>query len=314
MSGPNPNVNKAQFPYSGRIFILWKEIKRNKVAYTYISPFFLLFFLFGAFPIIYAFFLSFHQWDGMDAMRFVGFLNYKHLLSDPIFWKAAYNTIFIGVIAHIPMLLFALFIAFVINSGLVRLKELFRTIYFLPVITSSIAVSIVFLTIYGVRAGLANYVLSLFGISPIDWWGGYGNWIKPAIIILFVWKWVGWNMVIYLAGLQGIPKDLYEAAEIDGANMPNIFFRITLPLLKPIVLFTLILSTIGALTIFDEPYMLVGTGGGTDNAGLTLMVYLYREAFEYVHFGYASSIAYVITAFIVVVAVINMKLFGKDNQ
>jgi cellobiose transport system permease protein len=314
MSEPSPNVSTAKLPYAERMFILWKEMKRNKVAYAYIAPFYILFCLFGAFPIIYAFYLSFHQWDGLDEMRFVGLLQYKQLLTDPIFWTAAYNTIFIGVVAHIPMLLFALFIAFVINSGLIKLKELFRTIYFLPVITSSIAVSIVFLTIYGVRAGLANYLLSLVGISPIDWWGGYGLWIKPAIIILFVWKWVGWNMVIYLAGLQSIPKDLYEAAAIDGANMPNIFFRITLPLLKPIVLFTLILSTIGALTIFDEPYMLVGTGGGTDNAGLTLMVYLYREAFEYVHFGYASAIAYVITAFIVVVAIINMKLFGKENR
>lgn len=293
---------------------LWKEIKKNKVPYTYIAPFYILFGLFGAFPILYAFYLSFQQWDGLNRMRFIGLQNYKLLFNDPLFWKAAYNTIFIGIVAHVPMLLFALFIAFIINSGLVRFKEVFRTVYFLPVITSSVAISIVFLSIYGVRAGLANYVLTSIGLPPIDWWGGFGQWVKPAIIIMFVWKWVGWNMVIYLAGLQSIPGELYEAGAIDGASMPQIFFRITLPLMKQIILFSLILSTIGALTIFDEPYMLVGTVGGTDYAGLTLMVYLYREAFEHVRFGYASAIAYMISAFIVIVAVINMKIFGRDNQ
>jgi cellobiose transport system permease protein len=291
----------------------WKILKDNHVPYIYIAPFYILFALFGAFPIIFAFYLSFQQWDGLEAMNFVGLQNYKQLLSDPIFWKAAYNTVYIGIVAHVPMLIFALFVAFVVNSAMVKYKQVFRTVYFLPVITSSVAVSIVFLTLYGVKAGLINYVLTLFGLPPIDWWGGNGNWVKPAIILLFMWKWVGWNMVIYLAGLQGIPRELYEAAEIDGASMTQIFFRITLPLLKPIILFSLILSTIGALTIFDEPYMLVGTGGGTDNSGLTLMVYLYREAFEYVHFGYASSIAYVISIFIIIIAVINMKVFGKQN-
>jgi cellobiose transport system permease protein len=239
--------------------------------------------------------------------------NYQHIVSDPVFWKAVYNTLYIGIVAHIPMLFLALLLAFIVNSGMIRFKELFRTIYFLPVITSSVAVSIVFLSIFGVRAGLINYVLSLIGLPQIEWWGGHGQWVKPAIIFLFIWKWLGWNMVIYLAGLQAIPKELYEAAEMDGASVTNIFFRITLPLLKPVILFTLILSTIGALTIFDEPYNLVGTNGGTDNAGLTLMLYLYREAFEYVHFGYASAIAYFVSLFIVVISIVNMKLFGKSN-
>lgn len=288
-------------------------MKRNWVPYAYISPFYILFLLFGAFPIVYALYLSFHQWDGLDAKIFIGLDNYRHLLADPIFWKAAYNTLYIGIVSHIPMLLFALFIAFLLNSGMIKYKELFRTIYFLPVITSSVAVSLVFLSIFGVRAGLFNYALSLVGLPPIDWWGGHGEWVKPAIIILFIWKWMGWNMVIYLAGLQAIPRELYEAAEIDGAGMTQIFFKITLPLLKPVILFTLIMSGIGSLTIFDEPYMLIGTGGGTDNSGLTLMVYLYREAFEYVHLGYASSIAYMVCIFIVIISVLNMTLFGKKN-
>jgi cellobiose transport system permease protein len=301
-------ISSSQKPPS-----LWKDINRNRVAYAYISPFYILFAVFGAFPILFAFYLSFQRWDGLDDMQFIGLGNYAHLLADQIFWKAVYNTLFIGIIAHIPLLLIALILAFIINSGIVKFKDLFRTVYFLPAITSSVAVSIVFMTLFGVRAGLVNYFLSFIGLPQIDWWGGTGQWVKPAIIVLFIWKWVGWNMVIYLAGLQGISKDLYEAAEIDGANIRQIFMRITLPLLKPVILFTLIQSTIGALTIFDEPYMMVGTSGGTDSSGLTLMLYLYREAFEYVHFGYASSIAYLISAFILIIAALNMKFFGKDN-
>jgi len=303
----------TKLSFKERLKNLMKEINRNRVAYIYISPFYILFLLFGAFPIIYAFFISFNQWDGLDKMRFIGLENYGRLLSDPTFWKSVYNTLYIGIIAHVPMLLGALILAFVINSGVIRFKDVFRTIYFLPVVTSSVAVSIVFLTIFGVRAGLVNYVLKIIGLTPIDWWGGFGFWVKPAIIILFIWKWLGWNMVIYLAGLQGIPRELYESADIDGASMPKIFMHITLPLLKPVILFTLINSTIGALTIFDEPYMMVGTIGGTNLSGLTLMVYLYREAFEYVHFGYASSIAYVISIFIVLISVINIRFFGKKN-
>jgi cellobiose transport system permease protein len=312
MQTTSTSLNEKVMTKSG-VSQLWKEIKRNWVPYVYISPFYILFAVFGAFPILFALFLSFQQWDGLDDMRFIGLDNYAQLLSDPVFWKAMYNTFYILIISHVPMLSLALILAFIINSAMVRFKETFRAVYFLPVITSSVAVTIVFSTLFGVRAGLINYVLTQIGLSPIDWWGGEGQWVKPAIVLLFIWKWLGWNMVIYIAGLQGISKDYYESAAIDGASMPQIFRRITLPLLKPVIVFTLIQSTVGGLTIFDEPYMLVGTGGGTDNAGLTLMVYLYREAFEYVHFGYASSIAYVISAFIVFVAVLNMKFFGKSN-
>ncbi|MFA6504793.1 MAG: sugar ABC transporter permease [Treponemataceae bacterium] len=293
---------------------LLKDLYRNRVAYAYISPFYILFIIFGAFPLVAGFYLSLHNWDGLSDMIFIGFGNYINLFKDTVFLKAVYNTLFIGIIAHIPMLFGALILAFIINMGIIKGKDIFRTVYFLPVITGSVAVAIVFRMLYGVRAGLINYVLTLAHITPIDWWGGHGAWIKPAIIILFVWKWIGWNMVIYLAGMQGISNDYYEAARIDGANLPQMFFRITLPLLKPIIFFTLIQSTIGGLTIFAEPYMLLeGSSGGTNYEGLTLMVFLYRDAFEYVHFGYASAVAYVVSAFIIIISFFNMKFFGKEN-
>ncbi|MGQ9629010.1 MAG: carbohydrate ABC transporter permease [bacterium] len=290
---------------------LWREIKRNWVAYAYISPFYILFALFGAFPIIFSLFLSFQRWDGISPMKFVGLLNYTRIFNDAVFLKALSNTLIIGVVAHVPMLSLALILAFIINSGLIKYKDVFRAIYFLPMVTSSVAVSLVFMTMYGVRFGFINFLLAKLGLQPIDWWGGTGFWVKPAIIILFVWRWLGWNMVIYLAGLQGIPEELYEAARVDGANLRQIFMHITLPLLKPIILFTLILSTIGALTIFDEPYILVGSSGGTGRAGLTLAVHLYQQGFEYVHFGYASAIAYVVCIMIIVLSVLNIKIFGK---
>lgn len=293
---------------------LLKEIYRNRVAYAYISPFYILFLIFGAFPLVAGFYISLHNWDGLSDMMFIGFGNYIQLFKDPVFLKAIYNTLFIGIIAHIPMLFGALVLAFIINMGIIRGKDIFRTIYFLPVITGSVAVAIVFRMLYGIRSGLINYVLSFANMGPIDWWGGHGEWIKPAIIILFVWKWLGWNMVIYLAGMQGISTDYYEAAKIDGANMKQMFFRITLPLLKPVILFTLVQSTIGGLTIFTEPYMLLeGASGGTNYEGLTLMVFLYRDAFEYVHFGYASAVAYVVSAFIITISVFNLKIFGQEN-
>ena len=292
---------------------LWREMRRNWVAYAYISPFFILFAIFGAFPILYSAVLSFQQWNGISAAQWIGLENYIRLFEDRLFWLAMWNTVFIGVLAHIPILGGAMLLAFIINSSAVRFKHFYRSAYFLPVVTSPVAVSLVFSTLYGVRFGLINWILDAVGLSPIDWWGGSGEWIKPAIIILFIWRWLGWNMIIYLAGLQGINPELYEVAAIDGANLRQIFFRITLPLMRPIILFTLVLSTVGAMTLFDEPYLLVGVTGGANKAGLTIAMYLYDRGFKFAHFGYASAMAYVVSAIIVVVSVLNIRFFGRSN-
>ncbi len=286
-------------------------VRRYGVPYTYIAPFYILFLVFGAFPILFSFYLSFHDWDGISEAFFVGFENYAFLFTDPVFWQSMYNTLFIAVVAHVPMLLTALVLAFLVD--LIknrRLQEIVRTGYFLPAVTSSVAVAMVFSTLYGTRYGFINWILTSIGLSPIDWWGGTGFWVKPAIIILFIWRWLGWNMIIYLAGLQGIDHSLYEAAAIDGATKSQIFLRITVPLLIPVILFTLIQSTIGGITIFDEPFVLAGTSGGTGKAGLTLALNLYNEAFGYGNFGYASAFAYAITALIMIISLVNLRLFG----
>lgn len=289
------------------------EIRRNWVAYAYISPFYILFAVFGAFPIIFSLYLSFQQWNGIGPIQWVGLDNYTQLFGDRLFWLSLWNTVFIGVIAHIPILMGALVLAYIVNSTLIRRKDFYRAAFFLPVVTSPVAVALVFATLYGVRFGLINWVLTSVGLSPIDWWGGTGQWIKPAIILMFIWRWLGWNMVIYLAGMQGINPELYEVAAMDGANMRQVFFRITLPLMQPIILYTLVLSTVGAMTIFDEPYMLVGITGGANNAGLTTALYLYNNAFQFAHFGYASAMAYVVSAIIVIVSVFNIRVFGRSQ-
>ena len=296
---------------------LWHEIKKHWVAYVYISPFYILFAIFGAFPILFSFYLSFQQWRGNGPMQFIGLTNYINLFHDPLFWKAFSNTVIIWIATHVPMLLLALVLAFVLNSGLVKFQETFKALYFTPMVTSSVAVSLVFMTIYGLRFGLINSALKWIGLPQIDWWGGTGFWIKPAIIILLMWRWTGWNMVIYLAGLQGIDPELYEAAKIDGANLRQIFWYITLPLLRPVILFSLILSFIGGITVFDEPYLLTWRQaglGGTNNAGLTMAYYMYERAFMRGHLGYAAALAYVICALILVLSIVNMKLFGKSEQ
>jgi len=294
----------------------WHEIKKNWVAYLYISPFYILFAIFGAFPILFSFYLSFHRWRGNGPMEFRGLANYSFLIHDRLFWISLWNTVVIWVAAHIPILLLALVLAFILNSGIVKFRRTFETVYFTPMVTSSVAVAFVFMTMYGVRFGLINFGLKSIGLPAINWWGGTGFWIKPAIIILFVWRWTGWNMVIYLAGLQGIDPELYDAAKIDGAGLSQIFWYITLPLLKPVILFTLVLSFVGGITIFDEPYLLTwhqASLGGTNHAGLTMALYLYNQGFVRGHLGYASAIAYAICAIILVLSIVNLKLFGKPS-
>lgn len=315
----NPATARPRSPADRQPGRFRRGLAKYYVPYLYISPFYIMFLIFSAFPIIYTFYLSFQYWSGIGPAAWVGLENYKALIQDALFWKALYNTVFITIVAHVPMLFLALVIAFIVNSGLVRAKDGWRTVFFLPVVTSSVAVSLIFLTLYGVRFGLFNWLLTAIGLPPIDWWGGTGFWVKPAIIFLFIWRWLGWNMVIYLAGLQGISSELYEAAQIDGAGFRQIFFRITLPLLKPVILFTIIQSTIGGMTIFDEPFILLGTtslatAGGTDNSGLTLAVYLYQQGFGFAHIGYGAAIAYGISFFIVLLSFLNMRVFGRNTH
>lgn len=295
---------------------LWATIKQHKVAYAYIAPFYILFLIFNIFPMISGFLLSFFRWDGLGEMHFIGIENYANLLKDVLFWKALKNTLFIGIIAHIPILLGGLILAYLLNSKLVKFQNIFKTIYFMPMVTSSVAISIVFANLFGYNYGIINWVVKALGGEAVNWLAGDGSMIRVAVIVMFAWKWIGWNMVIYLAGMQGISNDIYEAAEIDGATHVDIVFRVLIPLLKPIILFTMIQSTIGMFNLFTEPFVLTNSSwtGGTNGGALTLMIYLLSKAPQGgTLYGYASAVAYVITVMIMLISVVLNKTMSEKE-
>jgi cellobiose transport system permease protein len=293
-----------------------KEAKRNIWAYVFISPFYLLYAVFGMFPLLYGLWLSFHRWDGISQMEWVGAANYIKLMTDDIWWYAIYNTIWLFFAATIPQLIIALLLAFIINSSFIKGKDFFRAAFFAPQVASAVAVSLVFITLFGERYGLLNYALGFLGIEQIDWLGSR-NWLKPSIALVTVWQWTGYSMIIFLAGLQSINPELYEAAKVDGAQTRDIFWHITLPLLRPVIVFQVILSIIGAMQNFDIPVMLAGgtqssAPGGTDRAGLTAAVLLYWTAFKYTTFGYAAAMAFVLFILILTFSFLYNRAQGRS--
>uniref|UniRef100_UPI00403EBDED carbohydrate ABC transporter permease n=1 Tax=Paenibacillus sp. FSL W8-0194 TaxID=2921711 RepID=UPI00403EBDED len=294
-------------PPAGRKAGLASEIWKHRKEYLAISPFYILFAVFGLFPILFSMYLSFQKWDGIGEMTFNGLNNYQFMVTDPEFWKAVGNTLLIGIYSTIPMLFFALIVAFLLNASFVRFRTFFRIGYFLPNVTSLVAVAIVFSTLFSNNYGLLNYLLSLLGISPVEWlnktWG-----IQLAVSVMVIWRWVGYNAIIYLAGLQSIPTVLYEAAKIDGATGVQAFFRITIPNLRPIILFTVITSTIGGMQIFTESQVLVGNDGGVSGGGLTIVLYLYREAFVNNYFGYGSAVGWGMFILIALFSIFNWRV------
>ncbi|MBM7579651.1 carbohydrate ABC transporter permease [Jeotgalibacillus terrae] len=292
-----------------------KQEKRNKVkvynqkktdrntGWLFISPFFILFGIFGVFPLIFTAFLSLHRWDILGTREFIGFENYINLfVNDPLFWKTLGNTISIWLMSTIPQLIIALMIAFFLNQAFLKGKTLFRLGIFVPNVTSVVAVGIVFSAMFGTQFGVINYVINLVGLDSINWKGSYLG-THVAIAAMVLWRWVGYNTIIYLAGLQSISKDIYEASTIDGANKFQQLIYITIPMLRPIIIFTVIQSTIGGLQLFAEP-LIFGEGGNYQ--GLTMTLYLYQEAFTRFSFGYAAAIAWMIFFIIIIISLVNL--------
>ncbi|RSK26767.1 sugar ABC transporter permease [Bacillus sp. HMF5848] len=278
------------------------------IPYVFIAPAVILFSVFMVYPIIYSFILSFQTSDGGEFV-WNGVKNYQRLFSDEIFIKALGNTFTLLIIQVPIMLSLAIIVATLLNSAILKMRGLFRVSFFLPAVTSLVAYSIIF-SIMLMDDGLVNHVVSLFGLEKIPWLS-HPIWAKVALIMAMTWRWVGYNMVIYLAAMQNIPHELYEAASIDGANRVRQFISITIPQLKPVILFTAILSTIGTLQLFDEPFTL--TKGGPSDATLTIGMYLYQTGFRYFDFGYASTIAYVIVVLIGILTFLQFKVTGDQS-
>ncbi len=290
----------------------WQGLRLSpKVApYVFVAPAFILFLLFMVYPIIYSFLLSL-QTNRDGEQVWVGLNNYSKLLGDELFHKALFNT-FIILIIQVPIqLTLAMLLAVGLNSQFLRGRTVFRAIYFLPAITGLAAVSVIFRILFADPDGLVNSFLSIFTFGPVHWTLDE-FWNRVLLILAITWRWTGYNMVIYLSGLQGIPTDLYEAASVDGATWSTVFFRITLPLMRPIILFTTVLSTIGTLQIFDESYLL--TNGGPQNATMTVGFLLYRTAFRQADFSYASTIAYGLVVIIVVLSLVQFRFAGDREE
>jgi cellobiose transport system permease protein len=283
--------------------------------YLYIAPFFVLFGVFGLFPLGYTAWISLTDRTLLGpATHYVGLDNYVQLIHDSYFWNAVENTLGIWVLATVPQLVIALGLAHLLNTQL-RARSLFRMCVILPQVTSLVAVALIFTQLFSRDYGLVNYVLGGVGIAPVDWEAGrLSSWI--ALSTMVTWRWAGYNALIYLAAMQGIPDELYEAAAIDGARGWRQFTHITIPMLKPTIIFTVIVSTIGGLQLFTEPYLfepLKQATGGSARQYQTVVMYLYEKAFAGTQFkfGYAATIGWALFLLIAVVSAINFLIVRR---
>lgn len=282
----------------------------NGVApYAYISPFFILFGAFGLFPLIYTVWISFQRYRlAGSAPKFAGWDNYAWLFTSGDFYNSLYKTFTIGVLSTVPQLCFALALAHLLNYNM-RVRNFFRISMIMPYATSLVAATLVFGSIFAnTPGGLANVVLNFVGIDPVRW--SAGNWTAQfAIATIVTWHWTGYNALIYLAGMQSIEKDLYESASLDGASRFRQFLYVTLPGLRPTILFTIVLSTIGATQLFTEPYLFGnGAGGGALGQYQVVAMFMYQQAFEFGRLGRASAVAVVSLFLVIALVLINTSI------
>ena len=284
--------------------------------YLYIAPFFLLFGVFGLFPLLYTGWVSLTDRNLLSTTtNFVGLDNYTALIHDSYFWNAVENTLGIFVISTVPQLFLALVLAHVLNTKL-HGRTLFRMSVLLPQITSLVAVALIFTQLFSRDYGFINYVLGEVGIGKVDWEAGdYTSWI--ALSTMVIWRWTGYNALIYLAAMQAIPDELYEAAAIDGARPWRQFWHVTIPNLRPTIIFTVIISTIGGLQLFTEPYLFepdhYGATGGSARQYQTVVMYLYEKSFGSSQFklGYASAIGWALFMLIAVISLVNFLIVRR---
>jgi multiple sugar transport system permease protein len=280
----------------------WSPSRQDE-AYLFLLPSFLGFLVFVAGPVIASLGLSFMDWNLINPPKFVGMANYAALFTrDPVFWQAFRNTAFYTVTIVPLQLLAGLTVALALNQGL-RGVKIYRLIYFMPVVSSVVAVALVFQWMFNRDYGMIGALFWWLGdvtglpIAPPDWLNS-SFWIKPAVVLLTVWKNMGFTMVIYLAGLQAVPEELYDAAKVDGAGAWARLRNITLPLISPTTFFLLIIQMIGAFQLFSEPFVMTRGQGGPANAATSIVFYIYQTAFKYSKMGAASAIAWVLFIFI----------------
>lgn len=294
-----------------RYFFTTKSIKRQRSLFIFLGlvPIMVYFSIFFVFPIFFSFYLSLHRWPLLSLKRpFFGFNNYLYAFKDPVFWASVKNTGYYVVVYVSLVSIIGLGLALLVNSLGRFLKTVMRTIYFIPVITSMVATSIMFVWLYQPMFGILNYFLEYLRLGPYDWIYSSTQ-VMPSITLMSVWKSVGYTMVLFLAGLTTIPQQYYEAAKIDGASQWQLFWRITLPLLKPTTLFVVATGTIGAFQVFTQVFMM--TRGGPGTASMVLVLHIYNLGFRFFQMGQASAVAYILFSAIFIITIFEIKFFRE---
>lgn len=284
-------------------------MREHKTFYLMISPFFVLFALFGLFPIVWAAVLGFTDWDGLNPPNFVGLDNYVQIITGPDFGKTLFNTVYIWLGSTILTVGLAFVFAYLINEYVARGQTFFRMVFLVPLLAAPAVVAIIMSVLFSTNAGIVNAVLSwVTGDQVAFEWLASTMWIKPIIIFMIAWRFLGFHMLLFFAGLQTIPRELYDAARVDGAGGVQVFLRVTFPMMLPILFFSATSSTVGAFQLFDEPYVLTNGTGGTDKSAEVLGTMLYRTAFNEFRLGTASALSWIIFAIIAVFTILNSRL------
>jgi ABC-type sugar transport system permease subunit len=279
--------------------------------YTWVAPAVAVFFVFTLLPLIVGFWLSFVSWDGITKVQGVGFQNYVGVFQDSIFWHAIEHNAIYAVGTVVGKTVLSLVLAVLLNQSLPG-RAIFRTALFLPVVLSFVVVGLLWNWIYDYNFGLVNGFLGVVGLSSLkQQWLGNQSLALGALIVVDIWKWFGFHMVIFLAGLQSIPAELYEAARIDGANAWDSFWRVTLPLLRPITMINVTLATLGAFNVFDLVYVM--TTGGPAYATNVAMMDIYTQAFQFYRFGYAAAMSFVLLALVSAIALVVLRTLSSER-
>ncbi|WP_434132540.1 carbohydrate ABC transporter permease [Methylocaldum sp. GT1BB] len=283
-------------------------------AFWFLAPALILIVVFFFLPVAASLLLSFTDFDiyalgDHERLRFVALDNYLRLLGDPLFWTALKNTLYFVLVGGPLSVAVSLGAALLVNHRLVRFKGLFRSLLFLPVVTTLVAIAVVWRYLYHPRYGFLNYLLGLLGLDTVDWLGD-PDWAMPAIILMAIWKNFGFNMIIFIAGLQSIPVRLYEAAVIDGASTWRQFRHITLPMLAPTFVFVTVITMIGYFQLFAEPYVM--TQGGPANSTLSVALLMFQEGFRWWNLGYAAAVAFTLFLIILTGTVLQLRLRRRE--
>jgi len=289
---------------------IWRRSEKHRVGYGFIFPVLVLFIVFRIWPTINGFLLSFQYYRMRGDTDWIGLHNYHDLMSDNLFWHSLRVTVMYAVLSVPLSTIFAMLFAIAINRALKGMSW-YRAIYFLPYITSLVMVSVIWQWVYRSNGGLLNGILKSFGLTEVGWLT-QANLVLPSLAIMATWKGVGYSMMILLAGLRAIPSHLAEASQVDGATGSQTFWRITLPLLKPVLFFVIVIETIGSFQVFDAMYVM--TGGGPVRASYSLVYMLYDESFRFQDYGYASAIGVVLFGITFVTMMIQRLMFGRNDD